>query len=313
MPGQGRPDKESRDRQFRIPLQIGTGSGRIRSRHAHDSRAGALWSSHHCLPARKRISRSGAALCQGSTPAIQSGHRMRQHRSSNAWFHIACGRLLQVALQSAQELDDKDTWYRLGLEALKQGNHQIVEFSYQKTKNFERLCFLYLITGNVERLSKMLKIYEMYDDAMGRFQTALYVGDVRERVKILEDSGQLPLAYLTAKTHGLTEEAERLRQDLAEEPEMDEREEGLLFPPIPIMREANWPLLTVSKGFFDSAIPKPDSKQQARIEEINEAMEEIEAGGAWGEDDLDETGLPENDVEDEDEDGGWDMEVWLLH
>lgn len=37
-----------------------------------------------------------------------------------------------------QELDDKDVWYRLGVEALRQGNHQIVEFSYQKTKNFER-------------------------------------------------------------------------------------------------------------------------------------------------------------------------------
>lgn len=46
-----------------------------------------------------------------------------------------------------QELDDKDTWHRLGVEALKQGNHQIVEFSYQKTKNFERLSFLYLMTG----------------------------------------------------------------------------------------------------------------------------------------------------------------------
>ncbi len=47
-----------------------------------------------------------------------------------------------------QELDDKDTWYQLGVEALRQGNHQIVEFSYQKTKNFERLSFLYLITGS---------------------------------------------------------------------------------------------------------------------------------------------------------------------
>ena len=37
-----------------------------------------------------------------------------------------------------QELDDKEVWYRLGVEALRQGNHQIVEFSYQKTKNFER-------------------------------------------------------------------------------------------------------------------------------------------------------------------------------
>lgn len=40
-----------------------------------------------------------------------------------------------------QELDDKDTWYRLGVEALRQGNHQIVEFSYQKTKNYERECW----------------------------------------------------------------------------------------------------------------------------------------------------------------------------
>ena len=45
-----------------------------------------------------------------------------------------------------QELDDKDTWGRLGTEALRQGNHHIVEFAYQKTKNFERLAFLYLIT-----------------------------------------------------------------------------------------------------------------------------------------------------------------------
>jgi hypothetical protein len=34
-----------------------------------------------------------------------------------------------------------------GVEALRQGNFQIVEFSYQKTKSWERLSFLYLITG----------------------------------------------------------------------------------------------------------------------------------------------------------------------
>ena len=33
--------------------------------------------------------------------------------------------------------------------------------SYQKTKEFERLSFLYLITGNTEKLKKMLKIAEM--------------------------------------------------------------------------------------------------------------------------------------------------------
>ena len=92
---------------------------------------------------------------------------------------------------SLQELDDKDTWHRLGIEALRQGNHQIVEFSYQKTKNFERLSFLYLITGNVEKLGKMLKIAEMRNDIMGRFHNALYLGDVRARIRILEEAGVL--------------------------------------------------------------------------------------------------------------------------
>ena len=31
----------------------------------------------------------------------------------------------QVALASAHALDDKDCWHRLGVEALRQGNHQV--------------------------------------------------------------------------------------------------------------------------------------------------------------------------------------------
>lgn len=195
---------------------------------------------------------------------------------------------------------------------MKHGNYRIVEYSYQKTKNFERLSFLYLITGNVERLSKMLKIYEMYDDPMGRFQAALYVGDVRDRIKVLEESGQFPLAYVTAKKHGLEEDAQRIKENLETEPEMDDEDEGLLFPPVPILREDNWPLLTISKGFFDGAMPKPDSRQQARAEEMKNAMEEIEAGGVWGEDEDFQDAEEENNL-DEDEDGGWEMEVSFKH
>lgn len=55
----------------------------------------------------------------------------------------------------------------------------------------------------------MLKIAEMRNDVMGRFHNALYMGDVRERVKILEDAGQGALAYVTAASHGLEEDAAR--------------------------------------------------------------------------------------------------------
>jgi hypothetical protein len=38
-----------------------------------------------------------------------------------------------------------------------------------------------------------------------RFNTSIMIGDVQERVKVLAETGQIPLAYLTAKAHGLKE------------------------------------------------------------------------------------------------------------
>lgn len=52
--------------------------------------------------------------------------------------------------------------------ALLQGNHQIVEMCYQRTKNFDKLSFLYLITGNLEKLRKMMKIGETSETKDGK-------------------------------------------------------------------------------------------------------------------------------------------------
>ena len=83
-----------------------------------------------------------------------------------------------------------DCWQQLGIEALRQGNHQVVEKAAQMTKDFDRLSFLYLITGNRKKLAKMLKIAEIRNDVMSRFHNSLYLGDVQERVAILESTGQ---------------------------------------------------------------------------------------------------------------------------
>ena len=64
-------------------------------------------------------------------------------------------------------------------------------------------------------------------------------------------AGQTALAYVTAATHGLTEDAERLAEGLEEIPPLEPGAQ-LLLPPQPILREDNWPLLTVSKGFFEN-------------------------------------------------------------
>ena len=109
----------------------------------------------------------------------------------------------------AKAIDREDNWARLGQQALKQGNHkvsiyrilsvadhqsnrcisQIVEIAYQRTKNFDRLSFLYLITGNPDKLAKMAKIAEMRGDQMSRFHNALYLGNVEARVSVLREVG----------------------------------------------------------------------------------------------------------------------------
>ena len=70
-------------------------------------------------------------------------------------------------------------------------------------------------------------------------------------------AGQGALAFVTAATHGLEEEVARLEEALQPElaRELKAGLEGgarLLLPPAPILKEDNWPLLTVSKGFFES-------------------------------------------------------------
>ncbi|KAJ1693805.1 hypothetical protein LUZ63_010503 [Rhynchospora breviuscula] len=226
---------------------------------------------------------------------------------------------IQIAVASAKEIDEKDHWYRLGIEALRQGNTNIVEYAYQRTKNFERLSFLYLVTGNMEKLSKMLKIAEIKKDVMGQFHNAMYLGDVKERVKILESTGHLPLAYVAAATHGLTEDAERLAAELGEGnvPVLPEgRTSSLLIPPPPVICAGDWPLLRVMRGIFEGGLETVGR----RGDDVDEDADA--AGAEWGDEDLDIVNVDSviangdiiGDGEDgeangeEGDEGGWELE-----
>ena len=185
---------------------------------------------------------------------------------------LACGNI-EAAMSSAFALEKqqkgdagsgRQVWGELGSEALRQGNHQVVEMSYQRTKDFDRLSFLYLITGDTEKLKKMLKISTMRDDIMGRYHNALLLGDAAERVRVLEQSGNLPLAYISAMMHGLSDDAERIKiaietNDGSVEGLMDKvassepKSTGcLLQPPTPIFRADNWPTLEVPKTTLEN-------------------------------------------------------------
>lgn len=61
--------------------------------------------------------------------------------------------------------------------------------AYQKVKNFDKLSFLYLVTGNTKKLSMMQAIAGKRGDQMSRFQNSMYLGDVESRIAVLRDTG----------------------------------------------------------------------------------------------------------------------------
>ena len=222
---------------------------------------------------------------------------------------LACGNI-EAAMECAFTLEQaagegkeasREVWGQLGSEALRQGNHQVVEMSYQRTKDFDRLSFLYLLTGDTEKLRKMLKISNMRQDIMGRYHNALLLGDAAERVKVLEESGNLPLAYISAKTHGLEEDAERIKiaietqegsvEGLMEKVDSGARRSGcLLQPPTPIVRENNWPTLPVQKTTLEDLEAAEAERGGGDYDEDMGVEAEADTGAATAWDDDDDFG-----------------------
>jgi len=115
---------------------------------------------------------------------------------------LACGNI-EVAMETAFVLEAEEgnpsCWADLGVEALKQGNIQVVEILYQRTKDFDRLSFLYVLTENTDKLKKMLKISEMRGDTMGRYHNALFLGPGALASKINNFSNVLVLMFECAR------------------------------------------------------------------------------------------------------------------
>ena len=121
---------------------------------------------------------------------------------------------------------------------------------------------------------------------MGRYHNALLLGDASERLSVLEASGNLPLAYMCAKVHGLVEHADRIKiaietndgeekmQTVLEQTSsietLNDRNGGrLLQPPTPIFRENNWPTLAVQKSTLaDLTAAEPEAEE---VEESDES------------------------------------------
>ncbi|KAK4203189.1 coatomer WD associated region-domain-containing protein [Triangularia verruculosa] len=218
---------------------------------------------------------------------------------------IECGNL-EVAVEMAKQLDRPKLWTRLSAEALAHGNHSIVEMCYQKLKHFDKLSLLYLTTGDEAKLTRMAKIAEHRGDFGSRFQNALYLGEVQDRIQMFKEIDLYPLAYATAKAHGLEEEcqsileASGLTEDQLSLPTFGEP----LTPPKPVVPtyKSNWPTKATSQSFFEKAL-------LGQMEGISLEDESATVNGAGGEaeDDSAKRDLLGDADEEEEDAGGWDM------
>ncbi|KAJ5801029.1 uncharacterized protein N7518_003097 [Penicillium psychrosexuale] len=214
---------------------------------------------------------------------------------------LECGNL-EVANEMARELDRPNFWTRLGAEALAHGNHQIVEMTYQKQRSFDKLSFLYLSTGDQEKLSRMAKIAEHRGDFTSRFQNAIYRGDVEDRIQMFKEVDLYPLAYLTAKSNGLIEEAESileavgLTEDQIVLPTLDQPLK-VLHPIVPTFN-SNWPVKAAGHSSFEKAL----------LGEVGVVDEEAGAVGFEIEEEEQEAAVARETLDDDEEAvSGWDM------
>ncbi len=202
-----------------------------------------------------------------------------------------------------------------------------MEKAYQKTKNFDRLSFLYLATGSIDKLTKMQKIAQSRADPMSRFHNALYLGDVAGRIAVLRDIGMCksgfnrryvfhlmsypdPLAYLTAQTNGLNDLALEILEDAGlTEADVDDVQNfgtSTLKPPpvVTAVADLTWPTLGKAESFFDRALANGHLEADGDVPYMNGI------GGAAASSALDDWAKDEEAHEDIDpEDGGWDLDA----
>ena len=114
---------------------------------------------------------------------------------------VECGNL-EVAVEMAKQLDRPKLWQRLSTEALAHGNHQVVEMTYQKLRNFDKLSFLYLVTGDANKLNRMSKIAEHRGDTTSRFQNSLYLDDVENRIEMFKELDLCTSKYADSVSSG---------------------------------------------------------------------------------------------------------------
>ncbi|KAG5494165.1 hypothetical protein JKF63_02000 [Porcisia hertigi] len=226
---------------------------------------------------------------------------------------IECG-AIDIAKMTAVELNQPDIWRRLADTATRFGDIQLAQFASAKSGNYPASGLLALLTGNTAAIANLVDATQ--DDGF-KLHYSMYLTDARRRVEILCRANQLPLAYVTAKSHGLEEMASMLLERM--EPSVAERVQAQPFSPAPerpvvepVME--NWPMLQVEESVFARLLKEPGELDPIAQPDLDEGGA---VGAGWDDDDDDgvlngaTAGARDSEAlaEDNEEGGGWDDDL----
>ena len=84
---------------------------------------------------------------------------------------------LEAAFVAAGEVNEEATWLKVGELSLLNGNLEVAELSYQRGRHYEKLMFLYLITGQRDKLTKLARIFRVRGEISSLVQVGLITRD----------------------------------------------------------------------------------------------------------------------------------------
>ncbi|KAH7599665.1 Trp-Asp (WD) repeats profile [Nakaseomyces glabratus] len=166
---------------------------------------------------------------------------------------------LDVASEEAKKLNNDATWNILSKEALAQGNIALTEMIYQTQNAFDKLSFLYTITGDQNKLAKMENIAQNHGATSSILMNSFYSNSIDSRAKVFQTAGSLPLAFAVAKANGNDE----LAAYYLEEAGLDEQDVVLpngITPSNSVKTPAitepltSWPLKEAELSYFEKAV-----------------------------------------------------------
>lgn len=186
---------------------------------------------------------------------------------------------LEVAQEEVMKLNDLKMWERLGKAAIKQGNVKVYEQALQKLEKFDQLSFLYLSTGNTNKLGMMSKIGERRNDLGSILLNTFYLNDVEKRSQIFAEQGSLPLSFALAHSNNF-ETGDILEAAGIEESEIilpDGVSMESFIPEVAIEKPVyQWPLKEAELSYFEKAIL--GTLEELYIDDDKEEEEKSEQG-----------------------------------